>query len=205
MSRLKVKQISDFSTAVQNLIDNDADQNAGLIDALEASVDSLETATGGDTTAISNSIDSLETLVAADAGDADASIDSLETALGNEISATNTDFTNVNASVDSLEVLVAADAGDADASIDSLEDMVTYLHRFGTVLNGTSFQLGVAMRFGSNDDLSVFINGHNIHPLTGVDGDPTHGYSTTDGQTFTLTNIGYTIDAEDEVYVIGHR
>ena len=72
MSRLKVKQISDFSTAVQNLIDNDADQNAGLIDALEASVDSLETATGGDTTAISNSIDSLETLVGADAADADA-------------------------------------------------------------------------------------------------------------------------------------
>jgi hypothetical protein len=83
--------------------------------------------------------------------------------------------------------------------------MTTYLHKFGTVLNGTSFQLPVVMKFGANDDLSVFINGHNIHPLTGVEGEPTHGYSTADGQTFTLTNIGYTIDAEDEVYVIGHR
>ena len=40
MGLLKVKQISDFSTAVQTLIDNDVDQSAALIDALEASVDS---------------------------------------------------------------------------------------------------------------------------------------------------------------------
>ena len=30
MARLKTKQISDFTTAVQSLIDNDTDQNAGF-------------------------------------------------------------------------------------------------------------------------------------------------------------------------------
>ena len=60
MGLLKVKQISDFSTAVQTLIDNDVDQSAALIDALEASVDSLEVASGGDTSALNASIDSIE-------------------------------------------------------------------------------------------------------------------------------------------------
>ena len=83
--------------------------------------------------------------------------------------------------------------------------MVTYSHRFGTVTGATSFSLAVPFAFGAGDDLLVFINGHNIHPVTGVEGDPTHGYSTVDGQNFTLNNIGYNIDAEDEVYVTGHR
>ena len=83
--------------------------------------------------------------------------------------------------------------------------MVTYSHRFGTVTGATSFTIPVAFAFGPGDDLLVFINGHNIHPVTGVEGDPTHGYSTVDGQNFTLNNIGYDIDAEDEVYVTGHR
>ncbi len=90
MAQLKVKQISDIGTYVQGLIDNDTDQNAGLIDALEASVDSLENATGGATGDLVDSVDSLEAVASA----AITSIDALQSA----------DLV-INASIDSLEVV----------------------------------------------------------------------------------------------------
>ena len=179
MARLKTKQISDFTTAVQSLIDNDTDQNAGLIDALEASVDSLESATGGDTTAINSSIDSLETLVAADASDADASIDSLETLVGADaadadasidsletaVTGNDGDITNLGASVDSLETVVGADAADADASIDSLETALNgfakeaFIHLAVTgLVSGNGATTAVLDTAGSNNGDNVTEN-----------------------------------------------
>ena len=341
MARLKTKQISDFTTAVQSLIDNDSDQNAALIDAVEASVDSLETAedaaiasidsletlagAAAVATVVNASIDSLETLAGAaavatvvnasidsletfeDAAIAsidsletlagaaavktvvDASIDSLETAedgaiasidsletlagdnataISNMLSGSSLDLdtfaeivsfvesvdtvndglvsdltTNTGASIDSLEVVVSGLSGGSEASIDSLEifedaaiasidsletalgneitatdnevnainasidslelyDLV--FEQGGTVGSTTQFTLGQPVKFGVNDDLLVFINGHNIHKNGVVEG-ATEGYETADGVTFDLISIGYDIDATDHVTVVGIR
>ena len=384
MARLKTKQISDFTTAVQTLIDNDSDQNAGLIDALEASVDSLEavaggtvtadltasvdsletyadgissdlaaeiSATNGDVTNLGLSVDSLETQVAGVAsdlsdyeGDADASIDSLEiyadgissdlaneaTARGNadtihnasidslevqvgaveqgdsyrnasidsleilaganetaisnmlsgssldldtfaeivsfvesvdtvndglvssltantgasidslevqvtgltggsgasidsleiyvdgissdlaaEITATNGDVTAINASVDSLETALSSEISTTDgeitainASINSLELYDLVFEQGGNVASTTEFTLATPVKFGANDNLLVFINGHNIHKNGSIEG-AVEGYETADGATFTLVSIGYDIDVADHVTVVG--
>lgn len=175
MARLKTKQISDFTSAVQSLIDNDSDQNAALIDAVEASVDSLETQVGG----VASDLSDYE-------GDTDTSIDSLETALTSEISTTDSEITAINASINSLE----------------LYDLV--FEQGGTVASTTQFTVNTAVKFGANDDLLVFINGHNIHKNGSIEG-AVEGYQTADGQTFELVSIGYDIDASDHVTVIGIR
>ena len=250
MARLKTKQISDFTSAVQSLIDNDSDQNAALIDAVEASVDSLDTQVSGVASDLSDyegdtdtSIDSLEAVVSGVAGGSDASIDSLETYadaissdLAAEILATNGDVTALGLSVDSLETQVSGVAsdlsdyeGDTDTSIDSLETALTseisttdgeitainasinslelydsVFEQGAVVAASTQFTLNTAVKFGANDDLLVFINGHNIHKDGTFEGQA-EGYTTADGATFDLVSIGYDIDATDHVTVIGIR
>ena len=74
-----------------------------------------------------------------------------------------------------------------------------YVHQMGTFRSASEFRI-TGLRFAAKEDLLVFINGHNIHPIIGESGD---GWSTIDGVNFTLTNIGYDIDAEDHIYVTG--
>jgi len=207
MARLKVKQISDFSSAVQTLIDNDTDQNAALIDALEASVDSLEGVAGGTVTA-----------------DLGASVDSLETLAGNNasaISGNDTDISNLGLSVDSLETLagtlatqadVDANEADADASIDSIETVITalagdseYIHDYSVMASATAFRTNVQVEHASDDDMQVYINGHAIGRVRTVDGTK-YGWEHTSGNTnFDLHNIGYDLEADDVIYVVAHR
>ncbi len=82
--------------------------------------------------------------------------------------------------------------------------MVTYLEQGGTILSGSQFSVGTQVAFGAGDDLLVFINGHNIHKSGTIEGN-SEGYDTVDGTTFNLVSIGYNIDAEDHVTVLGHR
>ena len=117
MARLKVKQISDIQGYVQNLIDTDSDQNAGLIDALEASVNSLEALAGGSITAdLSASVDSLETV------DTNQS-----TSIANNASSIATNATGIAQNVkDISDLQTQADNNDTDnlaltASVNSLE------------------------------------------------------------------------------------
>lgn len=287
MARLKVKQISDFTTAVQSLIDNDADQNAALIaantasvdsleaaeDLLIASVDSLENATGAATADLEASVDSLEVVASTaitERGDLEASVDSLEIAEDNAIASidslegvdselsveisseaaraeaaegfltasvdslelavggNDTDISDLQASVDSLEIVdggLADDIADANASIDSLEAVdaalsteftanTTYVKQGGLPVSPTSFRVLTPVRFAAGDDLQVFINGLEVHPVgiaaldsTGGDfGGSTvsvaEGYQTADGATFTLTNLGYDLEADDHIHVV---
>jgi hypothetical protein len=150
MARLKVKQISDFTTEVQSLIDNDSDQNALLIsnnkdaiDKLEDSVDSLELIAGGTIVAdLGSSIDSLDALgmpaditavtniAAGNAVDIGA-LQSFDTNQGVLNSATSLHLAELNTSVNELQVSVnslEALAGgtivaDLSASIDSLDTL----------------------------------------------------------------------------------
>jgi len=133
MARLKVKQIEGFSAAVQNLIDNDADQNAGLIDALEASVDSLEGATGAATGDLEASVDSLETVASTaidERGYLNESVDSLEdrvSTVEDDLSTLDGNFsgyaTATDNSIDSLEVALGDEETariNADSSLETL-------------------------------------------------------------------------------------
>ena len=150
MAQLKVKQISDFTSAVDGLISAaTADETASInslesvdsvqdlsIDALQddaadaiASINSLEGVASGNNAVNEASIDSLESVDSVQ----NLSIDSLETVIGDETSAREDADTALAASIDSLEsvdsvqnlsidALQAAD-GVHDASIDSLESV----------------------------------------------------------------------------------
>lgn len=124
MARLKVKQISDIGTYVQGLIDNDVDQNAGLIDALEASVDSLEALAGGSITAdLAASVDSLEAIDT----NQSTSIANNASSIANNASSIATNATGIAQNVkDIADLSTALDSNDDDnlaltASVDSLE------------------------------------------------------------------------------------
>ena len=124
MARLKVKQISDIGTYVQGLIDNDADQNAGLIDALEASVDSLDALAGGSVTA--DLVASVDSLVVVDTNQS-TSIANNESSIATNAANISTNATGIAENVkDITDLQNQADANDADnvtltASVDSLE------------------------------------------------------------------------------------
>jgi hypothetical protein len=124
MARLKVKQISDIQGYVQNLIDTDSDQNAGLIDALEASVDSLEALAGGSITAdLTASVDSLEVVDT----NQSTSIANNASSIANNASSIATNATGIAQNVkDISDLQTQADNNDDDnlaltASVDSLE------------------------------------------------------------------------------------
>jgi hypothetical protein len=163
MARLKVKQISDIQTYVQGLIDNDSDQNATLIsnnassisavstalvneatstgneiDALEASVDSLELIAGGSVTAdLAASVDSLEDIDAGLASDIATNEGNISTNAGNivkvsqALSVNDADNVALTASVDSLELLaggsiianLAASVSDNDTRVDAILEL----------------------------------------------------------------------------------
>jgi len=123
---------------------------------------------------------------AADAADLTAVSD----ALSAEILATGNEITAIDNSIDSLETLI----GVAD----------DFLHEFGTFRGVTSFAIANPVQFASTDDLNVFINGHNVHPLIGSE-ESGVGYSTADGLTFNFLNIGYDLEAGDTFYVTGKK
>ena len=110
--------------------------------AVEASVDSLETAISGEASSRSTAVSSINTRIAADEGGmtaVEASVDSLETAISGEASSRGAADTALQASVDSLETRVGtlttdlaseeSDRTAADttlqASVDSLETAVS--------------------------------------------------------------------------------
>lgn len=85
MARLKVKQISDFQSAVQNLIDNDSDQNASIIAQISSDLAAEITATNGDVSSIDGEISGLKSTDVV-----------LSDALAAEITATNGDISSID-------------------------------------------------------------------------------------------------------------
>ena len=175
-----IDDLQAADTAISNALDtNDADNLA-----LTASVDSLETVA-------SAAINSIDDLQAADLV-IDASIDSLEAV--------------ASAAINSIDDLQAADVV-IDASIDSLEALATdafgagvRIHQMGTVTGGATFTIPTAVDYSSDADCVVFVNGKNEQMF--MEALNTNGWVSANGTSFSLTNIGYSIDAEDEVYVI---
>lgn len=102
---LKVKQISDFQSAVQNLIDTDSDQNASIIAQISSDLAAEITATNGDVTSIDGEISGLKSTDVV-----------LSDALAAEITATNGD-------VSSIDVVLGNLAG--AATVSSLETRIS--------------------------------------------------------------------------------
>ena len=174
-----VDSLAVVDTAISNALAAEISTTNGEIKVLQDAVSSLDTF---EDSAIA-SIDSLELLAGGSTiADLQSDLDAVSDALATEISTTNGEVSDLQDSVDALE---AADV---------------MLHQEGTVAGPGRFTLAVPVRFGINDDIHVHVNGHTIKPIfEGREGD--HGWSTADGSTFDFVNIGYTIDAEDVVYV----
>lgn len=178
---------------------------------VNASIDSLEnvdtaistalateiSTTNGEIKALQDSVGSLETFE----DEAIASIDSLELLAGGTIVA------DLQSDLEAVSSALVTEISTTDGEISALESDVADLqaadvmsHQEGTVTSVTAFTLTAPVRFAVTDDIHVHVNGHTIKPFAeGREGD--HGWSTADGVSFTFTNIGYDIDAEDVVYV----
>ncbi len=127
MARLKVKQISDFTTAVQTLIDNDVDQNAGDIssalsagvsagvnaDGVQTNLNTVSDALSVEVSSTNSDVVRIDALLASAAGGAD--VTAVSNALTTEIAATNSDVTRIDAVIAS-----AADAADVTAVSNAL-------------------------------------------------------------------------------------
>jgi hypothetical protein len=85
MARLKVKQISDFTSSVQALIDNDSDQNASIIAQISEDLSNEIDATSGDVSSIDLEISTSKSTDVV-----------LSNALSTEIAATNADVSSID-------------------------------------------------------------------------------------------------------------
>ena len=227
-----VKAVSDAVSAILAGSTTNLDQFAEVISyvdsldtadggALTSQIASLE----GVVSTNSSSDVVLSTALAAEISNTNSDVLSIETVLGTmgtsetienisnglstEISSTNSDVLSIDTVIGALGDTYATDvelsgavsveklrAENAEAALAQADE---YVHQIGTFRTATSFAI-TGVRFAAKEDLLVFINGHNIHPIIGENG---MGWSTADGINFTLTNIGYDIDAEDHVYVTG--
>ena len=218
--------LDQFTEVVDYVNSMDVLQGGQLTNGLaaaNASIDSLETVAS----AAINSIDDLQAAdveitrvqtaisSALDTNDADnlaltASVDSLEDVVGGNSGATDASIDSLELvdsfAIDSIDALQAADVV-LNASIDSLEALATdafgagvRIHQMGTVTGGATFTIPTAVDSTVDADCVVFVNGKNEQMFMLELN--TNGWVSADGISFSLTNIGYSIDAEDDVYVI---
>jgi hypothetical protein len=174
-----IDSLEDVDTALSTALSTEINTTNGEIKVLQDAVSSLDTF---ENEAIA-SIDSLELLAGG------TKIEDIVTELGDVSSALVTEIATTDGEISDLQ-----------DSVDALQAADVMLHQEGTVAGPGRFTLAVPVRFGINDDIHVHVNGHTIKPIfEGREGD--HGWSTADGSTFDFVNIGYTIDAEDVVYV----
>ena len=212
MARLKVKQISDFTSAVDDRISNATADETASINSLElteaaaiASINSIETVDSKQTADIATNASGVSTNASA--------ISDLETFEGN----TNTALGVLDASVDSIELVDSkqtvdigtnatnisrngTDISTLQGKVTQLEGDSTYRKQYATVNSTSQATIASAVEYANDDDISVFVNGHSIGYYTANTG----GWSTTNGTVFTFTDIGYQLEDDDVVYVVAH-
>jgi hypothetical protein len=186
-----IDSLENVASAAINSID-DLQAADVEITRVQTAISSALDTNDADNLALTASVDSLENVVGGNSGATDASIDSLENV--------------ASAAIDSIDDLQAADVV-LNASIDSLEALATdafgagvRIHQMGTVTGGATFTIPTAVDYSSDADCVVFVNGKNEQMF--MEALNTNGWVSANGTSFSLTNIGYSIDAEDEVYVI---
>jgi hypothetical protein len=196
--------VSTNASAISDLETFEGNTNTAL-GVLDASVDSIELVDSKQTVDIATNAGGVSTNASA--------ISDLETFESNA----NTALGVLDASVDSIELVdskqtvdIAANASaisSNDSDISTLQGKVTalegdsaYRKQYATVNSATQATIGAAVEFASDDDISVFVNGHGIGYYTAGTG----GWSSTNGTAFTFTDIGYDLEDDDVVYVIAH-
>ena len=190
--------ITDIDTANDDAFSTYVVSNNNSIHSLE-SVDASIVKDLADYVALNDS--SIHSLEAVDATLGD-SVDSLESAVSAVASDLSDYEGDTNDSITSLEDV----DGTLAASVDSLETLAGEafgsagrIHQMGAVAGATTFSIATAVDVSADADCVVFVNGKNEQMKMASN---TNGWSSTNGLDFTLTAIGYDIDAEDEVYVI---
>ena len=105
-------------------------------------------------------------------------------------------------SLESIDSLLSAEIAALDTKLDEGDKM---LHQEGTFVDIVRFTLPFEVRFGTNDDIHVHVNGHTIKPFVGELSDEArntdHGWFTADGRNFEFINIGYDLEVDDVLYV----
>jgi len=148
---------------------------------LTASVNSLEVVDGelaGDITSIDTRVLGVEGDLAAEITRAGSVESALSAELAAEIATTNGEVNVINASIDSLEVAV--------------EEGGTYLRQTAVFTATNLFTLPQPVAFGTNDDLTVYVNGVFVD------------FRCTGGTDIDFTGLlAYDVDAKDKVQVMG--
>ena len=180
--------IADFATADQGALADSALQDAGAFDAsgsaATAKTEAIEAAALDATSkadaaelAAKSYTDGRETIIKAyaDTAETDA-IASAKTYTDTEISDLDTE----------LRAVISGVAG-----VDKTEQIAIFA-------DGTRFNLTTPLSLDNNDIL-VFVNGLQIHKASeGVD-----GFTTADGQAFVVSGLGYALEANDHIVVVG--
>ncbi len=148
---------------------------------LTASVNSLEVVDGelaGDITSIDTRVLGVEGDLAAEITRAGSVESALSAELAAEIATTNGEVNVINASIDSLEVAV--------------EEGGTYLRQTAVFSATNLFTLPQPVAFGTNDDLTVYVNGVFVD------------FTCRAGTDIDFTGLlAYDVDAKDKVQVMG--
>jgi hypothetical protein len=157
MARLKVKQISDFSSAVQTLIDNDADQNASIIGQISSDL-------SGEVATTNSEITSIDAVLASVGGA--TAVNNVSDALSVEISTTNSEVTSIDLRVSNAEddVVAVSNALSSEIATTNSEvgsiDVVLATKATNTDLGAVSDALSVEIAATNNEvtsiDLRVF-------------------------------------------------
>ena len=173
----EAKNRADADLALGSRIDaNDADNLR-----LTASVNSLEVVDGelaGDITSIDTRVSGVEGDLADEITRAGSVEAALSAELAAEIATTNGEVNVINASIDSLEVAV--------------EEGGTYLRQTAVFSATNLFTLPQPVAFGTNDDLTVYVNGVFVD------------FTCRAGTDIDFTGLlAYDVDAKDKVQVMG--
>ena len=190
--------------SLESVVSTNTSSDVVLSNALSAEID----ATSADVLSIETVLGTMGT---------SSTITAISNGLSSEIAATNSDVTRIDAviasaadaaDVTAISTALSSEVSATNADVTSLENLIgtadDMAHEFGTFRGVTSFAIANAVQFQGTDDLLVFVNGHNIHPLTGGE-EAGVGYQTADGLTFNFTNIGYDLEATDTFYVTGKK
>ena len=171
----KLREEADI--ALGSRIDANDTDNANLTLSVN-SLEVVDAALEGDITSIDTRVSGVEGDLAAEINRAGSVEAALSAELAAEIATTNGEVNVINASIDSLEVAV--------------EEGGTYLRQTAVFSAKNLFTLPLAVAFGQNDDLTVYVNGVFVD------------FRCNGGTDIDFTGLlAYDVDASDKVQVMG--
>ena len=220
LSQVKAFASSDYATAAQGLLAASALQNADAFDA-NGSADAAKTAANeytdgfisalgtaaynatGDFATAAQGAKADSALQDADAFDAAGSAAAAETAAiaAAALDATSKANTAKTDAIASAKTYTDTEITDLDTELRAVIAGVAgvdKIEQIAVVANTQTFNVTKALSL-ANSDILVFVNGLQIHKVSeGID-----GYTTENGREFVVSGLGYELEANDHIVVIG--